>query len=95
MRNLATSLLTVISFLLFLGSAFSQDLFAPKVDYGAGSGPAGVTSADFDGDGKMDLAVANAFSDNISILLNDGFGTFQPAVNYDAGNGLVVGNSPG
>ncbi|MBD3423088.1 MAG: T9SS type A sorting domain-containing protein, partial [Candidatus Latescibacteria bacterium] len=40
---------------------------------------------DLDGDGDIDLAVANAYSDNVSILLGNGDGTFTSAVNYGAG----------
>jgi hypothetical protein len=45
-----------------------------------------VTVADFNGDGKLDLAVANNRSNNVSILLGNGDGTFQPAVEYGAGS---------
>jgi hypothetical protein len=41
---------------------------------------------DFNGDGKADLAVANAASSNVSVLLGNGNGTFQAAVNYAAGD---------
>src|SRR5262249_55381291 len=41
--------------------------------------------ADFNGDGIPDLAVANSQSDNISILLGKGDGTFAPAQNYLVG----------
>ena len=35
----------------------------------------------------LDLAVANDFSDNVSILLGNGNGTFvTPAVNFGAGD---------
>ena len=40
---------------------------------------------DFNGDGKADLAVANYNSNNVSVLLGNGNGTFQAAVNYGAG----------
>jgi len=49
----------------------------------AGSSPA---TGDFNHDGKLDLVVANG--NNVSVLLGNGDGTFQPAVNY------VVGSSP-
>ena len=41
---------------------------------------------DLDGDGHADLAVANQNSDDVSVLLNLGQGTFAPAVAYPAGN---------
>jgi hypothetical protein len=62
--------------------------FAPAVIYAVGNAPRSVATADFNGDGKTDLAVANRDSDNISILTGNGDGTFEPAVNY------AVGDSP-
>ncbi len=59
--------------------------FAPTVNFNAGSQPWSVTSADFNGDGKPDLAVANRSGNNVSVLLGNGDGTFQAAVNYAAG----------
>ena len=42
---------------------------------------------DFNGDGNLDLAVANAeHGDNtVSVLLGDGNGGFSPAVNFPTG----------
>ena len=37
---------------------------------------------DFNGDGKQDLAVANETSNNVSILLGDGAGSFSAATNF-------------
>jgi uncharacterized repeat protein (TIGR01451 family) len=59
--------------------------FAPAVNYGAGNGPYSVFCGDLDGDGNLDLAVANVDGDNISILRNNGDGTFQTAINYGVG----------
>ena len=42
----------------------------------SGEGPIAVTTADFNGDGKLDLAVANNLSSNVTILLGNGDGTF-------------------
>ena len=44
--------------------------FAAKVDFTTGLSPFDVTLADLDGDGKLDLAVANQFSNSISLLRN-------------------------
>jgi uncharacterized repeat protein (TIGR01451 family) len=50
-----------------------------------GTSPAAVVVADFNSDGKPDIAVANSGSGNVNILLNNGDGTFKPTVNFDAG----------
>ncbi|UCC78387.1 MAG: T9SS type A sorting domain-containing protein, partial [Candidatus Zixiibacteriota bacterium] len=44
--------------------------FQAAVNYGAGAEPSSVFAVDLDGDGDNDLAVANAGSDDISILIN-------------------------
>ncbi len=56
--------------------------FGMPTKYGVGTEPWGVTSADFNGDGNMDLAVANQNSSNVSILLGTGTGSFGTATNY-------------
>ncbi|MEG4494259.1 FG-GAP-like repeat-containing protein, partial [Microcoleus sp. D3_18_C4] len=44
--------------------------FAPQAPLTTGNFPASVSIGDINGDGKPDLAVANANSDNVSILVN-------------------------
>lgn len=55
----------------------------------AADSPASVAVGDFNGDGKLDLAIADDDADStVSVLVGNGEGTFQPAVAY------VVGNHP-
>lgn len=61
-----------------------EPLFGARIDYDAGAGNS-VVCADLDGDTHLDLAVANWGSRNVSILKNNGDGTFQSAVDYPAG----------
>jgi hypothetical protein len=44
--------------------------------------------ADFNGDGKLDVAVSNDDDQTVGVLLGNGDGTFQPAQTYSSGAGL-------
>jgi hypothetical protein len=70
---------------VFLGKG--DGTFAPAVNYPTGIVAASIAVADLNGDGRLDLAVANENSDNVSVLLGRGDGTFQASVNYPAGPG--------
>src|SRR5260370_28921516 len=50
-----------------------------------GDSPWFVVTGDFNGDGKADAVVANFSSNSISMMLGNGDGTLQPAVNYPVG----------
>jgi Bacterial Ig-like domain (group 3)/FG-GAP-like repeat/Abnormal spindle-like microcephaly-assoc'd, ASPM-SPD-2-Hydin len=52
-----------------------------------GTTPQGVAVADFNGDGKLDMAVANNGGGTVSILLGNGNGTFTTASTPSAGSG--------
>ncbi len=52
-----------------------------------GNSPAAIVTADFNGDGIQDLAVANETDNTVSILVGLGNGTFQPQVAYATGYG--------
>ena len=63
--------------------------FKATVNFGAGIQPTAMAVADFNGDGKLDLVVGGVDSDNVnvvSVLLGNGDGTFQAAVNYSTGS---------
>ena len=64
----------------------------PKT-FRAGTDPVAVVAGDFNQDGNQDLAVANSGSNDVSVLLGNGDGTFQTAVNFPVGgspNSIVM-----
>jgi len=76
-------------------SALNNPIFNGPQDYPVGGTPNSVVVADFNGDGRPDIATANQATNNVSVLLQNSNGTFQPAVNYAVGNGpasLQVGD---
>jgi len=50
---------------------------------------------DLRGNGINDLVVSNAYDNTVSVLLGNGNGTFQPAVNYSMSNNTQMANNPG
>lgn len=54
--------------------------------YTTGTAPYGLVAADLNGDGYPDLATADYASDQVSVLLNNGGGTFPTRVMYGVGN---------
>src|SRR5262249_7005588 len=61
--------------------------FGNKVDYPAGASPRSVAAADFNGDGKPDLAVGNGGASSVNVLRNNGDGTFAAAAYYSLDTG--------
>src|SRR5439155_1116417 len=49
----------------------------------------GIVTGDFNGDGKLDLAVANAGTQDVSVLLGNGDGTFATHVDFGAGGAVT------
>jgi len=78
-------------------SSLSESGIAPSF-LAVGSSPSDIVTADFNGDGNADLAVANAGSGNVTVFLGDGKGGFSPAGTFPAGSNpsaLAVGDLNG
>ncbi|MGA9509722.1 MAG: FG-GAP-like repeat-containing protein [Candidatus Sulfotelmatobacter sp.] len=73
--------------------------FQPGVSFGvAGSNAYSIVAADVNGDGKVDLVVAEQCSSNnncnagsVAVLLGNGDGTFQSSVDYNSGGLYAFG----
>ena len=75
-----------------LGKVVRGGALHPNV-VNVGTNPSAIVSGDFNGDGKLDLAVANQDDSTVSVLLGNGDGTFQSPVLYRvnlAPSGMVV-----
>ena len=55
----------------------------------AGDDPASASIGDISGDGRPDIVVANWYSGDLSVLVGNGDGTFQPALTYTLSTGQV------
>ncbi len=79
-----------VSVLLNLGNG----IFQTSLPYATGTDPVSIVAGDFNGDGKIDLAVASAITrgqpvpGTVSVLLNNGDGTFRSRADYPAGSGV-------
>ncbi|MFV5703336.1 choice-of-anchor tandem repeat GloVer-containing protein [Flavobacterium sp. XS2P12] len=69
--------------------------FAEKIDFVTGTSPRGVALGDLDGDGKLELVVANFDSNTVSVLHNTtspgniSSGSFAPMINFTTGSGPI------
>jgi hypothetical protein len=62
--------------------------FSQKADFAVGAGPIDIIAADFNNDGKLDLATANqgtGLGNTVSVLLAKGLGDFLNAGSYVVG----------
>ncbi|MCA6408415.1 MAG: VCBS repeat-containing protein, partial [Cytophagales bacterium] len=66
--------------------------YAAKVDFATGSGPYSVSIGDLDGDGKADLAVANASSNTVSVIRNNP--VFPQTITFPALSNKTFGDAP-
>lgn len=61
--------------------------FSAATNFSVGDNPRSIVSGDFNGDGLLDLAIANQYSHNVSVLLGIGGGSFSSATNFTVGAG--------
>jgi hypothetical protein len=74
------------SILIVLGNGNGSFQPATRIVTGVfPSRPNEVVVGDFNGDGKLDIAITNLFNPNVSVLLGNGDGTFQPTFDYPTG----------
>ncbi len=75
---------------VYLGNGSGSFTVTPSSPITVGSSPYCVVSTDFNGDGKADLAVVDAGTNAVEILLGNGNGTFTAAT----GSPIHVGPTP-
>jgi hypothetical protein len=68
---------------------FKHFTVATATNFAVGTGPESIITADFNGDGKMDLATANYISNNLTVLINNGLGSFSAATNFSVGTAPI------
>lgn len=93
MFGLLFTLLVSVALFLLSGTPTSGVLPAGGNDnsrFAVGTAPGSVEIADFNGDGKFDLVVANEQSGDVSVLLGDGTGMFVRST----GSPFPVGHLP-
>lgn len=65
--------------------------FATKMDFATGNNPSSISIGDIDGDGKLDLSVANYGDTTASVLINT---STAGVINFATKKDLVTSNSP-
>lgn len=72
-------------FLALSSLAVAQTTFEVPLALPAGNQPEGIDAADLDADGDVDLVLSNSGDHRISVLLNDGTGSYVAAGSYVVG----------
>ncbi len=87
----------VSSPLFFPIAALESSVSFGQADFASAGGNITVVTADFNGDGKLDLATADYYDSVVRIFLGNGDGTFRAGQTYAAcsPHGLAVGDFKG
>ena len=83
---------------LFSVTTNTPSILLAETDYLTGSRSQAMAAADFNGDGRIDLAVGNLDSATVSIFLGNGDGTFKAHADFQTGldpNSLVTADFNG
>ena len=78
-QRYAFTLIFLISSMVFLsGGLCAQSYVFGRAGYATGNYPSAVAAADFNGDGRLDVAVVNTLDKTVSIQLGNADSTLQP-----------------
>ena len=72
---------------VLLGNA--DGTFRPALNSATGGAPRSVAVGDFNADGKLDLATADAGYNDVSVLLGNGNGTFRAPASIPIGSNVA------
>jgi hypothetical protein len=86
MKPRSLGLGTALFLLTVIGGGSSASASFDRTDYEAGSWPQAAATADFNRDGYPDVAVVNCGAASVSVLLNNGDGTFGFKTDYATGS---------
>lgn len=92
--DLAVTIQNPTSISVLLGTGTGS--FSSAINFTVGSTathPYSITSADFNEDGKADIALVQDYSTNVEVFLGLGNGNFNTATNYMGTGGLFIINS--
>jgi FG-GAP-like repeat len=70
---------------VILGNSDGTFAYASATSYFVGTAPDAIVACALEKNGPLDLVVANDSSNDVSVLLGNGDGTFRPQVRYGAG----------
>ncbi|MCB0857598.1 MAG: VCBS repeat-containing protein [Solirubrobacterales bacterium] len=94
--DLVTANTTASTVSVLLGDGAGSFSDAPDSPFAAGGNPRSVAIGNLNGGSVPDLVVTNPFSDNVSVLLGDGDGSFGPPTSFatggDGSRNVAIGN---